>query len=530
MTNRRIVTALMLGLLAAFAATSDAWAQKYGGTLVMLHRESPPSLSAHEEATISTVYVVMPTYNNLVLFDPLKARESLETIIPELATSWFWSDGGKRLTFRLRRGVKWHDGKPFTARDVKHTFDVAREVSKQHFKVNPRKEWWENIADVAAAGDHEVTFRLKRPQPSLVVMMASGYVPIYPAHVPPQALRTKIVGTGPFKLKTYEREKSVSLAKNPDYFVKGRPYLDGIDIPIIKARGTRDAALRAKQADVSFPYDITESIKRQTQEAAPQIIHDRNADTVSENMIVNMKKPPFNDAKLRRVVALAMDRTALIRGVHQGLGQPGGANLPLPHGVWGLPEEMLANVPGMGEGGAEKEKARQIMRELGYGPEKPLKVTMSTRAIVIFVDVAVWAIDQLKQVWIDATLEQVETGNWHPKVTRRDYQIATNLTGVGVDDPDANFFENYTCGSPRNYSDYCSPELEKRMVQQSMESDPQKRLKAVHEIDLQLQLDGARPILRHRIAYTSYWPYVKNYMNHQNTYNNYRMQEVWLDK
>jgi peptide/nickel transport system substrate-binding protein len=105
-----------------------------------------------------------------------------------------------------------------------------------------------------------------------------------------------------------------------------------------------------------------------------------------------------------------------------------------------------------------------------------------------------------------------------------------NLTGVGIDDPDANFYENYTCGSQRNYSDYCNRDLEKLFDKQSAERDFQKRLKLVHQIDYELQKDGARPILDHDAYYTAFYPYVKNFVIHQNFYNDWRMQEVWLDK
>ena len=104
---------------------------------------------------------------------------------------------------------------------------------------------------------------------------------------------------------------------------------------------------------------------------------------------------------------------------------------------------------------------------------------MATRAIAIYVDMASYVINELKQVGIEATLKQVETAQWHPMATRGDYQIGANLTGLGTDDPDANFYENYACGSPRNYSQYCSEEVMKMFDRQSQELDPKKRLALV---------------------------------------------------
>ena len=111
----------------------------------MYHRENPPSMSIHEEATYSVNVSSMPIFNNLVIYDQHKAQNSVETILPELATSWQWSDDGKALTFKLREGVKWHDGKPFTSADVKCTFDMLLGKSQNKFRKNPRKDWYFNV-------------------------------------------------------------------------------------------------------------------------------------------------------------------------------------------------------------------------------------------------------------------------------------------------------------------------------------------------------------------------------------------------
>ena len=132
----------------AAPAYAAAAAPKAGGILTVMQREPLPSMSIHEEATISTVWPMMPCYNNLVLFDPLKAQERMETIVGEMAERWEWQDGGKALAFSLRKGVKWHDGQPFTSKDVKHTFDTVRDAPEvtAKLRVNPRKLWYETVA------------------------------------------------------------------------------------------------------------------------------------------------------------------------------------------------------------------------------------------------------------------------------------------------------------------------------------------------------------------------------------------------
>ena len=121
----RLLVCAFLALLPVSAANSGE-APKTGGILNATLIEAPPSFSIHDETTISAVWPMMPCYSNLLLFDPLKKQESLDTIIPELAEKWSWQDGGKSLTFTLRKDVKWHDGQPFTSKDAKYTFDTIR--------------------------------------------------------------------------------------------------------------------------------------------------------------------------------------------------------------------------------------------------------------------------------------------------------------------------------------------------------------------------------------------------------------------
>jgi peptide/nickel transport system substrate-binding protein len=196
-----------------------------------------------------------------------------------------------------------------------------------------------------------------------------------------------------------------------------------------------------------------------------------------------------------------------------------------------LPAAEVKTLPGMGDPVKQKAEAKKLLADAGFGPSSPLKIVVSTRALAIYVDTASWMVDQLKQVGIDATLEQIETGVWHPKMTRLEYQVALNLTGVGIDDPDAQLFENYRCGSQRNFSGYCSEEIDRLMVEQSQTLDKAKRLKLVNEIDRKLQADGARPILGWGKQYLVHWPHVKNFPQHENSiYNIHRLQDVWIDK
>src|SRR3989441_1726358 len=230
----------VIATLAAAGWPAVGQTPKRGGILNAMLMEDPPGFSIQESSTISGVWPVAPCYSNLVTFDPLKPMESAGTVVPELAERWSWQDGYRNLVFFLRKNVKWHDGKLFSSADVKYTFDVVREAkdAPAKLRLSPRKEWYANVEAIEAPDAHTVIFRLKRPQPSLILMLASGYSPVFPAHVPLAELRQRCVGTGPFKLKEYVRGQMVELERNPDYFIPNRPYLDGLRYPIITERGT----------------------------------------------------------------------------------------------------------------------------------------------------------------------------------------------------------------------------------------------------------------------------------------------------
>ena len=506
---------------------------KPGGTLnVMLREDLSQGFAIHEAATISVVFPSSPCFNNLVMFDPANPVESPDSVVPELAERWSWQDNYRHLVMFLRRNVKWHDGQPFTSKDVKFTFDMIREApeSTAKLRLNPRKDWYANVEAIEAADPYTVVFRLKRPQPSLLMLLASGYSPIYAAHVNPADYRTRCVGTGPFKVKEWRRGEFIEYVKNQDYFIKDRPYLDGLRYVIIVERGTRTAALQSGQLDIAMPGETTKTAAEQMKKAVPQLVVTTVAASVTDNIVMNQKKPPFDNVKLRLAVSYAIDRRGLIKGVHQDGAVPAVAMMPKPYGVWGLLDRDFAALPGYGKPADMKEHAKKLMAEAGYGPGKPLHVEMVTRAIAVYVDMASFAINELKQVGIEATLKQVETAQWHPMATRGDYQIGANLTGLGVDDPDANFYENFACGSPRNYSLYCSEQVMKMIDQQSMELDPTKRLALVIAVQKQLEQDAARPTLDQRLDYFTVWPHVKNMVPHHNIFNFGRMQNVWRDR
>ena len=526
---RVLAAAGSLSLALVFA--DAALAQKSGGILKISHFDSPASMSIHEESTAATLRPMMGVFNNLVMYKQDVPQNSMRSIVPDLATSWSSNEEGTELTFPLRQGVKWHDGKPFTAQDVKCTWDLLSGKASEKLRINPPKSWYSNVEEVTANGDYEVTFRLKRPQPALLALLASGWSPIYPCHVSPRDMRSRPIGTGPFKFVEFKPNEVIRVTRNPDYWKEGRPYLDGIEWTIIKDVSTRNLAFIAGKVDMYSPHTMTIPILKDIKSQVPRAICEVAPTNVNRTLIINREKPPFDNADLRRAMSLSLDRKAFIDIITDGQGDIGGTMLPAPEGVWSMPPELLKTLPGYDPDVAKnRAAARDIMRKLGYGPDKRLAVTVSTRNLPGYRDPAVIMIDQFKEINIDGQLEAVDTTQWYPKIMRKDFTVGLNVSESAVDDPDQQFYENYVCPAERNYTGYCSPEVDRLVDQQSAESDKEKRKQLVWEIEKRLAQDGARPVIFYPRQATCRYPQVKGMTMMVNSiYNGYRYEDLWLD-
>jgi peptide/nickel transport system substrate-binding protein len=294
---------------------------------------------------------------------------------------------------------------------------------------------------------------------------------------------------------------------------------------------TRILAFVSGKIDMIHPYTLTVPLLKDIKAQAPQAICELVPQNISWDLLANRARPPFDNPKLRRAMALSLDRKAFVDILAEGQGDIGAAMLPPPEGRWGMVPEIVETLPGYDlDVRKTRPEARQIMEALGYGPERRLAVKVSTRDAFAFRNTAVVLIDQLKEIYIDGELEPVENALWFAKVMRHDYTVGLGATFNAVDDPDQTFYETYACGAENNPDGYCNPEIDNLIDRQSIEFDEQKRKKLVEEIERRLAEDGARPIIFHSRAATCRQPYVKGFTSMVNSvYNGWRFEDLWLD-
>jgi peptide/nickel transport system substrate-binding protein len=192
-----------------------------------------------------------------------------------------------------------------------------------------------------------------------------------------------------------------------------------------------------------------------------------------------------------------MDRYAYVQGVRHNGAIVGAALMPPPQGTWGLPERELKLLPGYRGSDRDKAEARKLLAAAGVTPARPLRIELTTRSIAIDVDLASFVADQLRLVGIEATVKQMDTAQYFPALTRREFQIGANLTASGIDDPDGNLYENYRCGAARNYTDYCNEEMDKLIAQRVLRQLALREEPASAQLALQLRAHAgsvARPL------------------------------------
>jgi len=520
-------------LAAALCATllTPAVAQKAGGVLRVYERDSPPSASIHEEGTSSTLVPFMPLFNNLVLFDQHAKRNEPGNIRGDLAQQWAWSADATVLTFKLTPGVKWHDGKPLTSADVKCTWDTLAGKRDAGWRKSPRSGWYSNLEEVTINGDLEVAFKLKRPQPSFLSFLASGLSPVYPCHVDGRTMRTAPIGTGPFKLAEFRSGEVIRLTRNPDYFKKGKPLLDGIEYRIIPNQATRLMSFIAGDLDMTWS-DVNAEMEKDVRRQQPKAICEMTVKPTGGLVLANSKNEALKDPRFRRALALAIDRKSIDAITAQGKGAATGIMMAPPDGAWGLTAAQLADVAGYGKDVAKnREAARKLMSELGYSAAKPLQLKMMVVNRPNQTVPTVLLIDQLRSINIAASMDAVDIGVWSQRLTRRaDFELSYESHAPALDDPDVVLYQGYKCGASANYGDYCSKETDALIDEQSATTDPVKRRKLVQTIDHKLQSEGVRPVFH--VTYSGYcrYPAVKGIDHPTNSiYNSYRYEDAWLD-
>ncbi len=496
---------------------------RYGGVLSLASTSDPPTLDLHASNTVGTSLPVQPSYNPLVRYDPLEP--TMTKIEPNLAERWDISPDGKTFTFHLVKGVKFHQGGDFTASDVAFSYD--RQKNPEKGQIRPRRAAFDPIDRFEVVDDATLRVHLKRGYASFLANIAQGWMGIQDkewvtgGHDPEK----EVNGTGPFVFKNYTRGVSVDLVKNENYWKKGFPYLDGVKYFIITDNNTVFAACRTGQilfcsADMQQQADLKSQF-------GDQMRFEQTTGGWGGNLVnlSNLRKP-YDDVRVRRALAYAVDRQAAIKVLFDGQGYSQGF---MPgKGPWAISQDELVKYPGYGPD-VEKNRAeaKKLLTEAGY--PNGFNVTMGVRAVPGAEDASIFLQDQWAKIGVIGTLKTIETQAAYALLEKGDYEIFNWSTAYAFDDPDAIFDEHYTCNAARNYSKLCIPEVDAAYAKQTVTTDPVERKKLVNEMEkaaLNAQPKIMLPIGTN--SATAIWNKLRDWHLQPSNYSNKHFEQTWL--
>jgi peptide/nickel transport system substrate-binding protein len=525
-----LLTVVSLAVMVASVtpqAVQAADTPRHGGILLAVIGADPPSLDAHQESTFATMQLVAPLYSTLLQIDPYHYPK----IIGDAATEWKISPDGLSYTFKIRQDIRFHDGSTLTAADVKATYDKIAFPPEGVRSV--RKAAYTAIQSVEAPDPGTVVMKLKFPSASLLNNLASPWNVIYPKKYldkDPNYFKTNIVGSGPFKFKHYTRGSTFEGERNPDYFVKDRPYLDGYKFFISPETSVRAAAIRSGRAYIEFRDLPGAEVAAIKQQLGDKVAVQEVSATGWWGLHVNNTIKPFSDVRVRKALTLALDRYTAGRVLFPLTGLRDVGGLMRPGTEWALAPAELEKFPGFGKD-AEKNRAeaRRLLAEAGY--PHGFKITLKNRNVRLpYQDFAVFVIQEWRKIGVEVEHRPLETAAWFSD--GRDTGNFEAIIGPGVeymDDPDV-ILNRYISGDPNNWGRSSDPAIDDLFARQARSVDPVERRKLVIELQKRV-LDNAYYLpglwWTRRVVH---WAKVKNYVAPPNHYSNQKLQDVWLSE
>ena len=499
----------------------------YGGTLTIAHRTEPATLNPFKEPSITTHHVTFPIYEYVLRRDPL---DPWNKIVPDLAESWEVSPDGRVYTFRLRKNVQWQDGKPFSAEDV--AFFLKTKANPPSTRI-ALAAYYRSITKVEIVDPYTVRATLERPDSVFLMHVSESRQPITPAHLMKDAngkytdkvLDVRAIGTGPFKLKDWRHGVSVVLEKNPQYRIKGLPYLDGITYYIIPDRSTQFAAFRSGRVDLTSvgggtyltPPELKIVKEQLTGKASIYLVKTALQYAVRFNPALK----PFDDLRVRRAVHLATNRQAALDLLADGIGVMGGAIYPSP---WSMPQSEVIKMPGFRQPkDQDVAEAKKLMAEAGYasGTDFILAVRQPDQKE------GEWLQNEMSKIGLRAKLRVLPLTAYYDSSSKHEFPAYFQLLSMPTGHPD-DIAEYYT-SSGQVYSQIADPKVDAlfdKVAQTVNEADARKLSAALDRYLSVEQVLGV--VIAHPDGYRAAWNRVRNlHLDGAGQLDSQRYEDTW---
>ncbi len=506
---------------------------KSGGVLKYAITSRAPHFDFHQSGTINSLGSQGCMFDNLVRRDP---RDSGKTIIPDLAHSWEVAKDAKTYTFHLREGVQFHDGAEFTSEDVKATYD--RICKPPNGVTIPRSTLFTTVSEISAPDKKTVIFKLSEPRPASFMMaaFASGWNGI----VRKKTLEDNqynlrrvldIPGTGPFKSKRRVENEIWVMEKNPNYWNKGLPYLDGIEfyhaLPFSPELGSAILSNRVDYARICDPVTMRKA--KETKGMSATSFYQ----SVIQGTWMNGKKKPLDDPRVRRAIHLALDRPVLVDVVKDVAPMMMGGFI-YPFSDVATPIDQLKKRLGYQEDTtAAVKEAKALMAAAGYanGFKQPLDFMIRDLASFKLWAQAIQAMLQ-QALGIEIKLRSVVESVWFDDIKSGNYDLAIGAVVSTLLDPSDYFNAWYKKDGPQNYGFWDNKTMNELLPQIDTEIDPKKRLELIRKVEAAMEQDPpVLPVSWEKII-DIWYNYVKGHNPYEyfGIYDCVRFDTFWLDK
>jgi len=492
--------AYVVGALLALPVLAQS--PQYGGELVFPVPSEPPSYDGHREETFGLIHPVAPFYNTILRVDPTDPSGTKP--YPSLAESWTVSPDGKTYTFKIRAGVKFHDGSNMTAKDIKASYDHI--IFPPPGVGSTRKGQYEDVESVEAPNATTVVFKLKHRSGSFIASLLSPYNFIYKADIlakDPHWYETHIMGTGPFIFVEHVKGSHLVGKKNPNYWDKGKPYLDGFRAIFIKDSAAQVAAIRGERAQIQFRGFTPAARDDLVRTLGKKITVQESPWDCILYVSINHKKKPFDDPRVRRALTLAMDRYTASQALSKIAIVKEVAGVQVPGTPYATPPDELAKLAGYWHDiDKSRAEAKRLLKEAGV-PEG-FSFTFKNRGIPMpYEPLGVWLIDQWRQIGLNVTQEVIEPAAYFGVLRKGDFETAMDFQCGYIVEPDLDMYRFTSVSrNPANYGAYEDPVLDKLYDEQSQATNPEEREKLVRQFEKRLLDEQAHVLMTlqwHRI-------------------------------
>jgi peptide/nickel transport system substrate-binding protein len=501
-----------------------------GGELTYIVSAEPPTFDGHQSTTFATLMPISPHYSVLYKLDP---ADNVSKIIPDVADGMPQISADKLTwTIKLRQDVKFHTGEQMTSEDVVATYNKI--MNPPTGVTSPRQGVYASVASVEATDKFTIAFKLKYATGSFLAGLASPWNYIYNAaklKADPKWYEKNIDGTGPFTFVEYQKGSFWAGKKNPDYFIKGRPYLDSYKAFFITDPNRQTTAIQSKQAMIEF-RGFTPQQRDQLSRALPNDLAIQEAPWVCVNYIAfNTKRKPFDDARVRRALSLAIDRWGGGEALSKQTIVKDVGGLMRPKGPFAMADADLEKIPGFYKDTAKSiDEAKKLLADAGVSN---LTFKFSNRNVTTpYEPVAVFAINEWKKIGVTATHEVKETAAYLADLRSGSYDVGLDFNCDYFDEPDlqlAKFYSASGLGKGLNLAGYDDATLDGMIDKQSRETDPEARKKLVWDIERYAMGEKAYqvPVIWwYRII--PYLTRVRGYRIGSNHYTTMDMANIWL--